>query len=101
METKKEIRRTSTEIRGGKWMMFKLAEECSELAAAILQHFNKDSVSINGILSEIADVEIAIDIIKDMHGSGFIASQKELKYEAIKKANDKWIAENGEWEKLL
>ncbi len=87
MNEPENIRSTSLELRGYKWMMFKLAEECCELSAIILQHYNKDSTTETDILKEVADVEIAIEIVKDIYGTDQIEEFKREKYKKINTAN--------------
>lgn len=77
------IEKRCIKIRGKEWCLQKLAEECNELGASILQYLTKESTEIN-ILKESADVEIAINIIKKIYKNNLI-EYKEKKYLRIDK----------------
>ena len=83
MIDKLKIEKRCIKVRGKEWCLKKLAEECSELSAAILQYLTKEASEIN-ILKESADVEIAIRIIKLIYNNSLI-EYKEKKYLRIDK----------------
>ena len=75
----------SIELRGEAWHLRKLAEECVELAGAILKHENKGS-PMEDVMVEIADVEIAIQFFKRIHGDATIKISKNIKEAEIERA---------------
>jgi hypothetical protein len=85
MYTKDQINniiRRCAKVRGKEWCLLKLAEECSELSSSILQHLTKGNSEIE-IQNEMADVEIAIDILKIIYSNKIIDSAKQNKLEKI------------------
>ena len=85
------------ELSGKNWHYSKLAEECAELGAAILQYLNKGG-ELDNIEKEIADVEIAIDyyriIHKDTERFYNIDRYKKLKYAKIDRAVRRMMKKN-------
>jgi NTP pyrophosphatase (non-canonical NTP hydrolase) len=93
MYTKDQINniiRRCAKVRGKEWCLLKLAEECDELSAAILQKFTKDGSEAN-IQKEMADVEIAIDILKIIYSNKIIDTAKQNKLERIDRKNNEII----------
>jgi hypothetical protein len=85
MYTKDQINniiRRCAKVRGKEWCLLKLAEECSELSASILQHLTKGNSEVN-IQKEMADVEIVIDIMKIIYSNKIIDTSKQNKLEKI------------------
>ncbi len=81
------------ELSGNKWILYKFAEEASELCAVLLQHLNK-SADLSKVKKEIADVEIAINYFQLMFGYEDILKYKQLKYKKINKKIRKMMKEN-------
>jgi hypothetical protein len=87
MYTKDQINniiRRCAKVRGKEWCLLKLAEECSELSSSILQHLTKGNSEIE-IQKEMADVDLAIDILKIIYSNKVIDSAKQNKLERIEK----------------
>jgi hypothetical protein len=87
MYTKDQINniiRRCAKVRGKEWCLLKLAEECSELSSSILQHLTKGNSEIE-IQKEMADVEIAIDILKIIYSNKIIDTARQNKLEKIEK----------------
>ena len=78
------IIRRCAKVRGKEWCLLKLAEECDELGAAIMQKFTKKGSEVN-IQNEMGDVEIAIDILKIIYSNKVIDIAKQNKLEKIDK----------------
>jgi len=74
--------RIAAKARTKEWNLLKLAEECSELSAAIIQHITKDCSEVE-IQNEIGDVEIMIDILKIIYSNKVIENSKQNKYKKI------------------
>jgi len=70
------------EKRGKRWLVSKLAEECCELAAAALQHLNKDA-DFSAVLVESAHVLIHLEAIKRFDVDGNIPYYEAAKYTQI------------------
>ena len=70
------------EIRGRRWYLEKLAEECCELGAAILQHLNKDA-PFSRVLEEAADVSIHLEALSHFDTGGAIEHAIIQKYKRI------------------
>lgn len=85
MDTKSIIIR-NIKVSSPEWLLLKLAEECSELSAAILQFINKDK-GFEHIFEEIGDVEISIEHIKELYKehSKLIKCSKKGKWKKIDK----------------
>jgi len=83
------------EINGSKWHIKKLAEECAELAAAILQWDNKGA-NFDNIQKEIADVKIAILYFEMTFGTDDINRYINKKYKRINKKVREQMKERNE-----
>lgn len=55
-----EIFDKAESVYGRSAQMYVLAEECSELSAAVIRHMNRD-FPVENVIAEIADVEIMIE----------------------------------------
>lgn len=69
------ISKRNVAINGKTWHLLKLAEECAELGAAILQHLTKGSPE-ERIQEEAGDVEIALLNLSTIYGRGIIETAK-------------------------
>jgi hypothetical protein len=84
----------SVKLRGKHWCLLKLAEECNELAASIMQHMTKGTLE-RYIIEEGIHVEIALEHLN------YLYDEKELNKlkSAIKKDKYKQIAKKIKEEK--
>lgn len=85
-----ELRINNVAVNGKAWHLMKLAEECGELAAVIMQYFTKDGC-MSEIIAEAADVEIALEhfrIIAESFLPGDMEAYKKSKDMAIVEAMD-------------
>lgn len=90
MYTKDQINniiRQNIKIRGKDWCLLKLAEECNELATAIMQYLTKDNLETN-IQKEMADVKIALKALKIIYGNRIINDGIQNKIEKIDRKNE-------------
>lgn len=60
----------------------KAVEECCELVVALMQH-RKDRVTVADVVSEIADVEIMMESLRRVFGSGIVDVAKARKIERL------------------
>ena len=79
-----ELHKKNVAINGKPWHLLKLAEECNELATAILQWTTKGADELF-IQKEAGDVEIALCHLREIYGSYEIDKAKEEKYYRIDK----------------
>lgn len=75
---------TAIEEYGTDAQLLKASEECSELSAALLQHFGRGTPeSMNHVCEEIADVHIMIDQLEMMFDLGLIEAWRDRKVERL------------------
>ena len=84
MKTSELLINRNIAVNGKVWLLNKCAEECVELAGAILKHFNKGE-SEKEIQAEIADVEIAIEHLSLIYGRELIDNFKLEKIDRIER----------------
>ena len=72
----------NVKLNGKAWHLMKLAEECNELSAAIMQYFTKDGSEI-AVISEAADVLVALDHFDKMY-PGELSQFSDVKYGKIR-----------------
>lgn len=83
--TPESLSRRNFAVNGSRWLLDKCAEECVELAGAILKHKNKGE-SEEAIQAEMADVEIALETLSSaVYGRDVIEKYKREKIERIEK----------------
>lgn len=64
---KRKIVKTGIEVHGKEFQLIMLGEECGELLTAASQHW-RGRVGKDDVVTEIADVFIMIDCIKELYG---------------------------------
>lgn len=77
----KAIYRRALDKWGPEAQLLKVAEECSELAAAVLQHL-QNRVPVHEVAEEIADVEIMLGQMRLYFGV-IVESKKQAKLERL------------------
>ena len=79
-----DLIRRNIAANGKEWILSKCAEECAELAAAILKYKNKGE-SEDAIIAEIADVSLALETLEAIYGRENVERYKAAKVERIEK----------------
>ena len=82
-----ELLNKSIKLRGTTWHLIKLAEECNELSAAILQWITKQA-PVENILAEVGDVELSMAALQKIFGDNgrlLIDKSKEDKQLRVEK----------------
>jgi hypothetical protein len=81
-EQLEQLHKKNVLINGKEWHLLKLAEECNELSASILQYITKETSELF-IQKEAGDVEIALCHLREIYGSIEIDKAKDEKYQRI------------------
>jgi NTP pyrophosphatase (non-canonical NTP hydrolase) len=82
LTTPKTLALRNLAVNGHDWLLSKCAEECVELAGAILKHQNKGE-SEDAIFQEMGDVEIALETLSAVYGRARIEEHKAAKIARI------------------
>jgi NTP pyrophosphatase (non-canonical NTP hydrolase) len=82
----KEITRKALNKYGAKHQLLKLAEECNELAAAIMRGISdtRRDCNFHPIVEEAADVEICLQYVRQIFGDVLADEAIKFKLERLK-----------------